>query len=154
MFGFVVMVWLAGLPALAQQGPTVLFNFDSTRVAVNLADLLPVLQRENRAFPEAARKAAKRDTVLLDGYTLHMGKYYDTLTIELHNELFLVLDQKKGKVTYKGKPVTAFETKKARIAKYGRKYFVGIYYYDADTRKHVLTRRLYQRQEITPFPDF
>ncbi|MCZ8285576.1 MAG: hypothetical protein O9353_08975 [Bacteroidia bacterium] len=96
----------------------------------------------------------KNDTILLDGHTLRMGKYYDTLAIELHDELFMLIDQKIGKMVYKGNAVTAYETKKVRTAKYGRKYFVGIYYYEATSKKHFLTRTLYQRTNFTPFPDF
>ena len=142
------------LNGLAQRSPTVVFNFGSTKVFVKYADLEPVLKKRNRNFRQASIKALKNDTILLDGHTLRMGKYYDTLAIELHDELFLLLDQKIGKVQYKGKPVTAFETKKVRTAKYGKKYFVGVYYYDADTKKHVLTRTLYLRTNFTPFPDF
>jgi|GEM_PF-6677839 len=140
--------------ALAQQNPTVVFDFDSTKVFINYSDLEPVLKKRNRDFRQAAIKAQKNDTILLDGHTLRMGKYYDTLAIELHDELFVLVDQKTGKVEHRGKPVKTFETKKVRTAKYGKKYFVGIYYYDADTKKHVLTRTLYLRTNFTPFPDF
>lgn len=138
----------------AQQNATVVFDFDSTKVFMKYADLLPVLKKRNRDFRQAGVKALKNDTILLDGHTLRMGKYYDTLVIELHDELFMLIDQKIGSVVHKGKSVTVFETKKVRTAKYGKKYFVGIYYYDADTRKHVLTRTLYLRTNFTPFPDF
>lgn len=138
----------------AQQNPIVVFNFDSTKVFIKYADLLPVLKRRNQDFKQASAKAMKHDTILLDGHTLRMGKYYDTLAIELHDELFILVDQKIGTVVHKGKSVTAFETKKIRTAKYGKKYFVGVYYYDADTKKHVLTRTLYLRTNFTPFPDF
>ncbi len=146
------LVWT--LNGTAQQNPTVVFNFDSTKVFMKYGDLEPVLKKRNREFKQAAVKALKNDTILLDGHTLRMGKYYDTLAIELHDELFILVDQKTGTVEHRGKPVTAFETKKVRTAKYGKKYFVGIYYYDADTKKHVLTRTLYLRTNFTPFPDF
>lgn len=149
-----VIAFLVVLQVAAQQNPTVVFNFDSTKVFMKYADLMPVLKKRNRDFKQAAAKAMKNDTILLDGHTLRMGKYYDTLAIELHDELFLLLDQKIGNVVYRKKPVTAFEIKKIRTAKYGKKYFVGMYYYDADTKKHVLTRTLYLRTNFTPFPDF
>lgn len=151
---YVVIAFLVVLQSVAQKNPTVVFNFDSTKVFINYSDLLPVLKKRNQDFKQASVKALKNDTILLDGHTLRMGKYYDTLAIELHDELFLLVDQKVGKVEHRGKPVTVFETKKVRTAKYGKKYFVGIYYYDADTKKHVLTRTLYLRTNFTPFPDF
>lgn len=151
---YIVIAILFTLRSVAQQNPTVVFNFDSTKVFMKYSDLVPVLKKRNRDFRQASMKALKNDTVLLDGHTLRMGKYYDTLAIELHDELFMLLDQKIGKVQHRGKPVAAFETKKVRTAKYGKKYFVGIYYYDADTKKHVLTRTLYLRTNFTPFPDF
>jgi hypothetical protein len=138
----------------AQQNPTVVFNFDTTKVFIKYLDLVPVLKKRNQDFKQASVKATKNDTILLDGHTLRMGKYYDTLAIELHDELFVLVDQKIGKMEYKGNAVTAYETKKVRTAKYGKKYFVGIYYYDADTKKHFLTRTIYQRWNFTPFPDF
>jgi len=148
-----LLLLLTGLNSLAQN-PTVVFNFDSTKVFMKYSDLEPVLKKRNRDFKQAGVKAMKNDTILLDGHTLRMGKYYDTLAIELHDELFMLVDQKIGTVVHRGHPVTAFETKKVRTAKYGKKYFVGIYYYDADTKKHVLTRTLYLRTNFTPFPDF
>lgn len=138
----------------AQQNPVVVFNFDSTKVFVKYEQLLPVLKKRNRDFKYASVKATKNDTILLDGHTLRMGKYYDTLAIELHDELFILVDQKAVSMLYKGKPVTAFETKKVRTARDGKKYFVGIYYYDSVSKKHFLTRTLYQRWNFTPFPDF
>jgi hypothetical protein len=139
---------------LAQQNPTVVFNFDTTKVFIKYSDLTLVLKKRNQDFKQASVKALKNDTILLDGHTLRMGKYYDTLAIDLHDELFVLVDQKIGKMVYKGNAVTAYETKKVRTAKYGRKYFVGIYYYEAATKKHFLTRTLYQRTNFTPFPDF
>lgn len=138
----------------AQQNPTVVFNFDTTKVFIKYSDLMPVLKKRNQDFKQASVKATKNDTILLDGHTLRMGKYYDTLAIELHDELFVLVDQKIGKMEYKGNAVTAYETKKVRTAKYGKKYFVGIYYYDTASKKHFLTRTIYQRWNFTPFPDF
>lgn len=151
---YAVIAILLALQSVAQQNSTVVFNFDSTKVFMKYSELEPVLKKRNRDFRQASVKALKNDTILLDGHTLRMGKYYDTLAIELHDELFILVDQKIGTVVYRGRPVTAFETKKIRTAKYGKKYFVGIYYYDADTKKHVLTRTLYLRTNFTPFPDF
>jgi hypothetical protein len=138
----------------AQENPTVVFNFDSTKVYVKYSDIVFVLKKRNKSFKKVSAKATKRDTILLDGHTLRMGKYYDTLAIELHDELFLLIDQKIGTMVYKGNAVTAYETRKVRTAKDGKKYFVGIYYYDAASKKHFLTRTLYQRWNMTPFPDF
>lgn len=138
----------------AQQNPTVVFNFDTTKVYIKYSDLTLVLKKRNQDFKQASVQALKNDTILLVGHTLRMGKYYDTLAIDLHDELFMLVDQKIGKMVYKGNVVTAYETKKVRTAKYGRKYFVGIYYYEAATKKHFLTRTLYQRTNFTPFPDF
>ena len=138
----------------AQPNPTVVFNFDTTKVFIKYSDLMPVLKKRNQDFKQASVKATKNDTILLDGHTLRMGKYYDTLAIELHDELFVLVDQKIGTMVYKGNAVSAYETKKVRTAKYGKKYFVGIYYYDAASKKHFLTRTIYQRWNFTPFPDF
>lgn len=151
---FLITVLSLVLHIKAQENPTVVFNFDSTKVYLKYADIVPVLKKRNQSFKKVSAKATKRDTILLDGHTLRMGKYYDTLAIELHDELFLLLDQKIGIMVYKGNAVTAYETKKIRTAKYGKKYFVGIYYYDATSKKHFLTKTVYQRWNITPFPDF
>jgi hypothetical protein len=149
-----IIVLSLALHLRAQENPTVVFNFDSTKVYMKYSDIIPVLKKRNQDFKNVSAKATKRDTILLDGHTLFMGKYYDTLSIELHDELFILVDQKIGTMTYKGHAVTAYETKKVRTAKDGKKYFVGIYYYDAVSKKHFLTRTLYQRWNMTPFPDF
>ena len=61
---FVISLQLM-LNGLAQRSPTVVFNFDSTKVFVKYADLEPVLKKRNRDFRQASIKALKNDTCLL-----------------------------------------------------------------------------------------
>ncbi len=148
-------IFLLCLPGLcfSQENKTLTFNFDSTKVYVKYPDILTVLKKRNKKLIEVC-KQTKKDTLVFDGTTLFLGKHNDSLIIEADYELFTLIDQKKGKIIYKGQTVTGFYTKKVKLVKGGKKYFVGIYYYDALSTKHFMTRVLFQDLHPVPFPHF
>ncbi len=143
-----IIIFLSHLNCLSQDNLTLAFNFDTTKVFLKYSDLLPYLKKENVSLKTKTINLVKNDTLFLRHESFTLLYYVDTLGFDLQSELFTALDKKKGAIIYKSKPVSSFYTKNIKIRKRLRLRFKGIYYYDAATKKHFLTRLKYNSTDL------
>ncbi len=148
-----ILLLFFAVTSFSQGIKTFAFNFDSTKVYLTYNDILSVLKNRNKKIINVCRYT-KKDTLVFEGSTLFLGKHKDSLIIDLDYELFTLIDQKKGKISCNGQFIINFYTKKVKKVKDGKKEFVGIYYYDEPSKKHFLTRTLFQDRYPVPFPHF
>ena len=146
IFGF-----LFSLNCFSQDNLTFVFDFDSTKIYLKYSDILSVLKKENEKLKDKSKLIAKHDTLILDRYFISENQNLDSSEFKLDIELFIILNRQLGTITYKNHIVKSFYTKTFKHRIHRRKLFKGIYYFDTETKKHFLTKTIYQLW-YTPYP--
>jgi hypothetical protein len=140
--------------SFGQSNPTLLFNYDTTKIYIKYLDLKPFITKENAKLNDLSILNIKNDTIEINEYLFDIYQQSDTLTLKLNKELFAAINNKNGTIIFKGQVVSSFYTKKVKDKRNGQIYFKGIDYYDTISKTHFLTETLYQKWYCIGNPSF